>query len=49
MFIGHCTTEHEENVVEIVNLFRLKRIGKWFKFVTQKLFIFSQKLLLVDF
>ena len=32
MYNSHRTIEHEENVVRIVNLFRWKRIRKWFNF-----------------
>ena len=43
MFTGHCTIEHEENVVRFVNLFRWKRIGKWFKFCYWKITSFFSK------
>ena len=40
---GHHTIEHEENVIRIVNLFRWKRIGKWFKFRYSKITFFFSK------
>ena len=43
MFNGHRTFKHEENVVRIVNLFRWKRIWKWFKFCYSKLTSFFLK------
>ena len=43
MFNGHRTIEHEENVVRIVNLFRWKRIRKWFKFCYSKITSFFSK------
>ena len=43
MFNGQRTIEHEENVVRIVNLFRWKRIEKWFKFCYWKITCFFLK------